>query len=129
MISIRSSADLRHALDGALDPQIRRLLELRRDQLYEEGRDLGDLAHLIIAHRGDTLDDIEREAGIPLATNIVDGSRLGERGFTHSFELIERHLGGWIEAVLILSDDGFAVSLFVPDLITTDPSLLKLLRS
>lgn len=127
MISIRSSADLARALAGPLSPELRRLLEERREQLLEQGFDFGELAHVIVAQRGDVLTAIEAEAGVPLATNLVDGRKLGEPGFMHNFEFVERHPGGWIEAVMILSDDGFGVALFVPDLITTDPQLLSLL--
>lgn len=128
MISIRSSADLARAFEGALDPPLRRLLTLRRDQLIgDTDLDLSDIAHMIVVQRGDTLAAVEAEAGIPLATNLVDGSRYGEPGFTTSFEFVERHPGGWLEAVLILSDDGYGVALFVPDRIDTDPKLLLLL--
>lgn len=110
MISIRSSADMARTLAGGLDPPLRQLLTLRRDQLTEyEGYDLGELVHIIVAQPGDTLTTIETEAGLP-----VDFS---------SFEYVERRCG-WLEAVLILSDDGFGVVLFVPDRIDVDPALL-----
>lgn len=110
MISIRSSADMAKALAGALEPPLRQLLTLRRDRLTGyESYDLGELAHIIVAQPGDALATIEAEAGMP-----VDFS---------SFEYVERRCG-WLEAVLILSDDGFGVVLFVPDHIDMDPALL-----
>jgi hypothetical protein len=110
MISIRSSADMARALAGALDPPIRRLLTLRRDQLLEhKDYDLGELAHFIIVEPCDTLATVSAEAGLPIPFP--------------SFEYVKRH-GGWLEAVLILSDDGFGVALFVPDRIDLDPALL-----
>jgi hypothetical protein len=110
MISIRSSADMARALAGALEPPLRRLLTLRRDQLMEhDDYDLGELAHFIVVQPGDALAGIEAEAGLP-----VDFS---------SFEYVERRCG-WLEAVLILSDDGFGLVLFVPDRIDVDPALL-----
>lgn len=129
MISIRTSADLSATLDGALCPHLRRLLAERRDQLLADGFDLTELAHIIVAQRGDTLDAIEGEAGVALSTNLVTGARLGDRDFTPNFEFVERHTGCWLEAVLILSDDGFGVVLFVPDVIHTDPRLLRLLAA
>ncbi len=118
MISIRSSADMARALEGPLDARLRGLLEQRRDQLMEhEGYDLGELAHFIVVQRGDTRESVEAEAGIPLSTE--DGPL---------FEFVERH-GSWLEAVVILSDDGFGVALFAADCICTDASLLRLLRS
>lgn len=128
MISIRSSAAMAETLLFLLDPDLRRLLTERRDQLLGyDGYDLGDLAHIIVAQPGDTLTAVEAEAGVPLATNLVDGGQLGEPDFEPCFEYVERH-GGWLEAVLILSDDGFGVVLLVPDRIDSDPALLALLR-
>ena len=110
MISIRSSADMARTLAGALDPPLRQLLALRRDQLLEhEGYDFGELAHFIVVQAGDTLAAIETEAGFPLAFP--------------AFEFVTRH-GRWLEAVLIVSDHGFGIALFVPDRIDIDPALL-----
>ena len=67
MLSIRSSADMDRALDGPMDPQLRRLLTLRRDQLLANVNiDLGDVAHIIVAFRSDTLATVEAEAGFSL---------------------------------------------------------------
>ena len=118
MISIRSSAGLTRTLAVTLDPHLKTLLALRRDQLLDEpDLDLRDLAHFIIAQPGDTLDLIEREAGVPL----------GEGGGSN-LEWVQRHDGGWLETVIILTDDGFGIALFVPDRTDIDPSLLALLR-
>lgn len=128
MLSIRSDAEMADALNCLLDPELRCLLTSRRDQLLEyDGYDLGDLVHIIVVQAGDALPEIEAEAGVPLATNLVTGARLGEEEFEPSFEYVERH-GCWLEAVLILSDDGFGVVLLVPDRIDSDPALLALLR-
>ncbi|MBA2935311.1 hypothetical protein HZF05_14580 [Sphingomonas sp. CGMCC 1.13654] len=116
MLSIRSSADMARALASPLDAELLRLLALRRDQLTEyEGYDLGDLAHFIIVQPGDTLAAVETEAGWP-----ISGEEAG-------FEWVQHH-AGWHEAVLILSDDGFGVSLWVPDSLDIDPALLALVR-
>jgi predicted metal-dependent peptidase len=129
MISIRSSADMAETLSSLLDPDLRRLLTERRDQLLDyDGYDLGDLVHIIVVQQhADTLAAVEAEAGVPLATNLVDGGQLGEPDFEPCFEYVERH-GGLYEAVLVLSDDGFGLVLIVPDRIDTDPDLLALLR-
>jgi hypothetical protein len=128
MISIRSSADLARVFTGMLDPLLRSLLTARRDQWLDGADfDLGELVHVIIVQHGDTLAAVEAEAGVPIATNLVDGSRLGDPDFVTSFEWVERH-AGWLEAVMILSDDGFGLALFVPDLIEIDPEITLLLR-
>ena len=129
MLSIRSTADMDRALASPIDADLKRLLELRRGQLLEhDGYDLGELAHFIVAGPFDTIATIEGVVGVPLSTNLVDGSRLGEPGFTANFEHVARH-GLWFEAVLVLSDDGFGIALFVPDRPDIDAGLLDLLRS
>ncbi|MBB5698506.1 hypothetical protein [Sphingomonas yantingensis] len=116
MLLIRSSADMARALAFGLEPLLHNLLAERRSQLLRDlpGTDLSELAHFIVALPSDPIHLIEQVAGIPLATNLIDGSRLGEPDFTPSFEFVERH-SGWIEAGLILNDDGFALVLLVPD--------------
>jgi hypothetical protein len=128
MISIKSTADMDSALASPIDAELVWLLTLRRDQLLEhDGHDLGDLVHIVVAEPNDTLATIEGVVGVPLSTNLVDGSCHGEPGFTANFEYVARH-GQWFEAVLIFSDDGFGVVLFVPDHPDTDTALLALVR-
>ncbi len=128
MLSIRNSADLARAFTGMMDPVLRSLLTTRRDQWLDGADiDLSELVHVIIVQHGDTLAAVEAEAGVPIATNLVDGSRLGDPAFVTSFEWVQRH-PGWLEAVMILSDDGFGIALFVPDLIEIDPAITLLLR-
>lgn len=116
MISIRSSADLARALDEPLDPAMRALLTLRRDQLTGGGDvDLGDLAHFILARCSDTLPLIVAETGFPLT------------GDEAPIEWVQRHPGGILEAAIITTDEGFAVVIFVKDCILTDPDLLRAL--
>ncbi|MHA6723807.1 hypothetical protein [Sphingomonas sp. RS2018] len=114
-------------LNGPLDPTLRQLLEQRRSQLLEyEPADLGDLIHIVVAYPGDTIETVEAAAGVMFATNAINGKRFGDPGFVALFEFVERH-GRWLEAVIILSDDGFGVALFVPDCITVDADLRNLL--
>ena len=128
MISIRSTADMARALASPIDADLKRLLALRRDQLLAcDGHDLGELAHFVVVEPADTLAAIEEVVGMPLATNLVDGSKYGDPGFTPNFEYVERH-GAWFEAVMILSDDGFGIVLLVPDRPDIDPTLLGLVR-
>lgn len=129
MITIRCSADMARALASSMNDNLKQLLATRRDQLQEHcDEDLGELAHFIVAEAGDTLPAIEGAAGVGLATNLVDGTRHGEPGFVDNFEFVQRHPGGWFEAVVILSDDGFGLVLLVPDQPGIDPALLRLVR-
>ena len=129
MISIRSTADMARALALPIDAELKRLLALRRDQLLaHNGYDLGELAHFVVVEPLDTLASIEGVVGVPLSANLVDGSKLGDLGFTANFEYVARH-GTWFEAVMILSDDGFGIALFVPDRPDIDQILLGLVRN
>jgi hypothetical protein len=127
MLSIRNSTDMDRALVSLLDPTLRRLLTLRRDQLTEDGLDLDEIVHIIVVRPGDTLAEVEAEAGVAIATNLVDGSRLGDPEFQPLFEYVTRE-DGWLEAVMILSDDGFGLVLLCPDTIDVDPAISLLLR-
>ena len=113
MISIRNTADLARAFDGPMEPHLRALLTLRRDQLLDGTEvDLSELVHIIVVQHSDRLADVEAEAGFPLT------------GDDAALEWVERHPGGWVEGAIITDDDGHAVSIFVPDCIRTDPALL-----
>ena len=128
MISIKSTADIARALSLPIDAELKRLLALRRDQLLAHyGYDLGELAHFVVVEPVDMLAAIEGVVGVPLSANLVDGSKLGDLGFTANFEYVARH-GTWFEAVMILSDDGFGVVLFVPDRPDIDATLIELVR-
>jgi hypothetical protein len=130
MITLRTAAAAQSTLALLADNQLRALLSERFDQLTNawEGIDLGDLTHFLIIQAGDTAADAERELGWSLLQNMVDGARFGQPDFTPSWEWIEDH-GGWYEAVFILSDDGFGISLFVQDHPEADAELLAMCRS
>jgi len=120
MIIIQTWAALEHALLSPLDPRLRSILALRRDQLAG----WGDIAHFIIVQPGDKPEQIEP----PPLINLVDGCRYGDPAFEPSWEHIQDH-GGWFELTYILSDDGFGHIIFIPDAEGIDPELLSLCRT
>jgi hypothetical protein len=129
MITLRTATAVKSTLDLLADNQLRSLLTERFDQLTEwEDIDLNDLTHFLIIQAGDTAAEAEHELGWSLLANPVDGARFGDPAFTPSWEWIEDH-GGWYEAVYILSDDGFGISLFVQDHPDTDAELLAMCRT
>jgi hypothetical protein len=130
MITLRTTTAVKSTLDLLADNKLRSLLTERLEQLTNawEDIDLSDLTHFLIIQPGDTAADAERELGWSLLVNMVDGARFGQPAFTPSWEWIEDH-GGWFEAVYIMSDDGFGISLFVQDHPDADPELLALCRS
>lgn len=117
MLTIRNTADMARALDSPIDPQLKRLLTLRRDQLMADtggDYDLGDLVQMIAVQPKDRLADVEAVAGFPLFTE-------------PAFEWVQDHQG-ILETVVVLSDDGFGIALFVPDRQDIDPAMLSVLR-
>lgn len=117
MLIITDAAGLARALRSSLDPAIKTLLTLRRDQLlhYTAGDyELGNLAHFVVVQPGDSIPQVEAAANYPLFTE-------------PAFEWVEDH-GQWIEGVVILSDDGFGIAIFAPDVEGVDPTMLSILR-
>lgn len=117
MLIIDSSSALARALDQPIDPHLKRLLTLRRDQLLADAvNELADIACFVCVLPGDSLEAVEKAAGFPI---VADGSPTFEWCLDHR---------GWLEAPIILSDDGYGVVLLVMDDPATDPALLAVLR-
>ncbi|WP_439540707.1 hypothetical protein [Sphingomonas sp.] len=105
------------ALNSPIDRQLNRLLALRRDQLLTDTggeHELGDLVHFVAVEPHDTVATVETDIGFPLFTE-------------PAFEWVQDH-GGWFEGIVILSDDGFGIALFVPDHDGIDPTMLSVMR-
>lgn len=114
---IADTPSMNRALASPIDPALKRLLCLRRDQLLAdtgEQYELGDLVHFILVEPNDTVADIEAAANFPLITE-------------PAFEWVTDH-SGTFEAAVVLSDDGFGFVLLVPDRNGIDLTLLTLLR-
>lgn len=128
MITLRTASAVKSTITLLADNQLRALLTERLQQLTNawEGIDLSDLTHFLII-AGDTAEDAENDLGWSLLVNPVDGARFGDPASTPSWEWIEDH-GGWFEAVYIISDDGFGISLFVQNHPDTDAKLLAMCR-
>jgi hypothetical protein len=115
MIDLADSAALARALDSPVADNIKALLIERRDQLAEYiENDISELAHWIVVDPGDSTEAIDNAAGFPIIAN-------------PSFEWVMDH-GGLFELPTILSDDGFGIVLFVPDIEGIDRTLLTLCR-
>jgi len=129
MITLRTASAVNNTIELLADNQLRSLLTERVHQLITawEGIDLRDLTHFLIIQPGDTAADAEHELGWSLLVNPVDGARFGDPAFTPSWEWIENH-GGWFEAVYVIADSGFGITLFVQDRPDTDAELLALCR-
>jgi hypothetical protein len=95
-------------IDSIADPDILKLVKLRHDQLGDEM-----FGSMIIIEAGDAILDIEKEIGFPILTNLFDDVRYPDTDFVPCFEALEDH-GNFYEMVLILSDGGDAVEIFIP---------------
>ena len=93
---VRDRADVAAIADEAL----RALIEARIDSLMEfDDHELHELVTFVIVEAGDTLTAIDAQLGF----SIVDALP----------ELVEQH-GGYFEIVIVVSDDGSGVEVFVP---------------
>ena len=94
----RDSPSIRQAAETSTDPELRRLISVRIEELSEyEDCDLGELINIIVIEPGDTLTDLDQALGFTLADRPID--------------IVESHLG-WYELTLVISNDGFGFVLF-----------------
>ncbi|KQM13897.1 hypothetical protein ASE49_12755 [Novosphingobium sp. Leaf2] len=103
------------ALATYLNPWLLRRLVLYRDRLHEAGSDVGELGPVIIVDPGDTLQDIEKAAGIAI-------------GGDPDMEVCVLD-NGWAELVFVTSDDGSGAVILIPDREGIDPDLLAIVRT
>lgn len=119
MIVIRTAEELARALDSPLHPEIKQVLQTKRDMLAEyEGFSLEELAEFVIVQAGDALAEIEAGASMELIDPEAE-----QPTFAIGPERIEQH-STFFEVLFILCDDGFGVLLFVPRDAGTDPTLV-----
>lgn len=90
------------------DPDLQLLLRQRFEQLAEYGCPISELASFHVVRPDDDVTE--------LLTNPVDGSN------DPPWEWCEDH-GGWFEAPVIISDDGFGHVYFIPDRDDTNAEL------
>lgn len=93
------------------DPRLREIVQQRFDQLAEYGCPISDLARFHVVRPDSDVTE--------LLTIDVDGH------IEPTWEWLEDH-GGWFEAPVIMSDDGFGHVYFIPDRDDTHPELLAL---
>ena len=115
-------------LPPPIERLLRPLLTLRADQLTAGAESqFGRLARFLIVESSDLSSAIDAALGFSVLQNFVDAARSGDVDFEPSWEWIEDH-GGFFELAFILTDDGFAHLVFVPDQEGVDPDLLDLCR-
>ncbi len=113
---IHTWSELAAYLRDSIAPDLKTLLQTRRDQLIEYG-DLSELGIFAIIQPGDNMATIEAAVGWPI---LIDG--------TPSWEWLQRHGSVW-EMPFVLSDSGAGHVLIVPDADGIDPALRDLCRA
>ena len=113
-------------LPQVANPEIRQLIEQRILELSEdEPWDADVLGPFIVVEPGDQLADLDEQLGFPILTDRTNGTHFGDTGFRPAHEILEEH-AGFYEIVIILSDDGYGVTVFVTKDTTVDPELLAM---
>ncbi|PZU08517.1 hypothetical protein [Sphingomonas sp.] len=125
---ITDAQSMARAIATALNPWLKHMLALRSIQLLEADIEIGELGPFIIVEPGDGLAAVETAAGIPIATNLVDGAAWPDPDFVPNWEWV-RSDHGWREIVFVTSDAGGGAILFVPDREGIDPTLLAIIRA
>ncbi len=110
MIRIRGPDQARHISD----PDIRRLVEQRFAEVCDgEPYDPDVHGEMIVVEPGDTLQSLERESGVGVASNPFDDSHWPEPDFVCCCEYLEEH-SHCFEMMFLFSDDGAGVNFFIP---------------
>ena len=113
---IHTWQELAAYLDSPIGPDLKCLLQTRRDQLMEYG-DLAELGVFVIVQPGETMTAIEEAVSWPV---LMEG--------VPTWEWAQRH-GTIFEMPFVLSDSGAGHVLIVPDAEGIDPALLELCRA
>ena len=107
------------SFDSITDHDILRLVKLRHGQLGDEM-----FCSVIIVEAGDTVEDIEKEIGFSILTNLFDDVRFPDPDFMPSCEALEDH-GNFYEILFLFSDGDDAIEIFIPK-VGVDPLLLSM---
>jgi len=122
MLRIRGPAEV----GRIVDPMLSRLVAERFAQICDgEPYDPDVHGEMIVVEPGDTLESLERESGLPIATNPFDDSRFPDPDFVPVCEYLEEHAVAY-EATFIFTDDGAGSSVVVPKSVGIDADVLML---
>jgi hypothetical protein len=80
---------------------------------------------MVVVEPGDTLQSLEGESGVPIATNPFDDSRFPDPGFVPVCEYLEERSQCY-EMMFLFSDDGAGTNFFIPKSHGMDADLLAM---
>lgn len=110
------------------DPYIRALLARRFQAIAWDELMPEEVCPFILAEPGDSVADLEREGGIWITTGLFGDIDYGNPDFAPCFEALESHSGHCFEMCFILNDDGYGVTVIVPDRPEIDVQLIRFCR-
>lgn len=120
MISMTDDASIASALQQNHHPDLLDLIRRRRAILGED-LPFSEMAHFVIVEPGDTIDAIEAVIRWPIRPDRDCG--------IPQWEWVLVHEGVCWETVFVLSDDGYAVVLFVQATDGMDPEFIGMLKA
>ena len=109
------------------NPAIRQLVEERINDLGDEAFDATEIGYFLVVEAIDTIEAIQKQVGFNVLKNRFTGIRFDATGFTPSFEFVEE-FASCFDMVLVISNDGYGVELFVPKTDGVDADLLAMCR-
>lgn len=128
MIIIDTDAALTVALSSSIDTRLKDLLRQRRSALDELNLPFEAMAKFVVVQPGDSIEALEAELGFSITYDRFSCSTFGCPGFTPAWEWVLEH-DHCYETVFVLSDDGYAVVLFVQKRPGVDALLLAMLKA
>ena len=115
------------ATTAPVDEDLRKLIA---DRVHDwTVTDLLDLTVLVIIEPGDDERKLLRKIAYSPLVNPGQGMRFGDDGFEPSFDWLQHHAGGWTEIMETVSNDAWAIFLFIPDRDGTDLALRSLIQA
>jgi hypothetical protein len=106
---------------------IKALVQQRINDIGREAFDSEDVGYFIVVEATDTIAAINAQVGFDILRNGFTGIRFDEPGYGRFFEFIEE-FSSCYDMVIVISDDGFGVELFIPKIEGVDPDLLAMCR-
>jgi len=96
------------------DPDVRRLVEERFAQVCNgEPYDSDVHGEMVVVEPSDTLQSLEGESGVPIASNPFDDTHFPDPDFVPVCEYLEEHSHCY-EMMFLFSDDGAGINFFIP---------------
>lgn len=127
MLALRDPA----LASSVADPDIRSLVETRFAQVCNgEPYAYDSHGYMIVVEPGDSVQELEEETSCGILCDLFDDTSFGDPDFAPLFDILEKHHGTsghcCFEMLFITNDDGFGITLFIPEAEGIDADLLAM---